>query len=65
MDGIDAPSLGPWLRRAGPGEPVELVTRDHIVPVDVADWLRLVREGFDLFGPELRAAGLEPRGLKP
>lgn len=46
--------LSPWLRRAHPGAPVELVTRQGATPISIVDWLRLVEDGTALFGPQLR-----------
>lgn len=57
---IPPPRLGPWLRRAGPQAPVELVTAGGVVAtLTAADWLRLVQQGQALFAPELRRA-LDP-----
>lgn len=58
---IEAQRLGPWLRRAGPGEPVHLVTTEGVVAtLTAADWLRLVEQGSTLFALELRRA-LDPK----
>lgn len=54
------PPLGPWLRRADRAGPAELVTTGGTIAVTAADWLRLVRQGLEIFAPELRALGERP-----